>query len=215
MYSRTTIAVLDRLLAGLLIVILGPVFIFFGLVLAFSGERKVLYFQERIGIDGKTFKVIKFATMLEKSSKIGSKGFVDKNDARLLPFGSFLRRTKINELPQLINVCLGEMSLVGTRPMVPSTFNVAARISDYQFWTQRPGLTGLASVCFRNEEDLLRGVVEKEAYYMQQILPQKLELDRLWHEAPTVRNYFIVLILTGIALFNPIAPEKISAMFSK
>ena len=99
--------------------------------------------------------------------------------------------------------------------MVPSTFNVAAKISDYQFWTQRPGLTGLASVCFRNEEDLLRGVVEKEAYYVQQILPQKLELDRLWHEAPTVRNYFIVLILTGIALFNPIAPEKISAMFSK
>ena len=112
----------DILFSGIGLIILFPIFSFIMLILIFSGEREIFFLQERIGREGKVFKLIKFVTMLKDSPNIGTKTLTVKNDPRILPVGKVLRKTKINELPQLVNVFLGDMSLIGPRPLTEQTF---------------------------------------------------------------------------------------------
>ena len=99
-----------------------PIFIIIILILKFTGEGEVFFLQERIGKGGKIFKLLKFATMLKDSPNIGTGTVTMKNDSRILPVGKFLRKTKINELPQLLNILFGDMSVIGPRPLTPQTF---------------------------------------------------------------------------------------------
>ena len=113
---------LDIFFSSLALLVLLPFLFPISLILRFTGEREIFYKQKRVGKNGIHFNVLKFATMLKDSPNIGAGEITLKNDPRVLPFGSFLRKTKINELPQLWNILCGEMSIVGPRPMVPNTY---------------------------------------------------------------------------------------------
>ena len=193
---------LDVIFSIVLLILLSPVLLLVCVWNLLTGEGEVFYRQLRAGQNGRHFHILKFATMIKNSPKIGSKLFVEKNDIRLLPLGSFLRRSKINELPQLLNVLKGEMSLVGFRPLVPETFaraNVASKCAAY---SMLPGLTGVASIINRNEEQDLAGVADREQVYFEVILPKKTELDDWWAEHCCVKSYVLILTLTAISM-NP------------
>jgi len=115
---------IDIVLSLLAVCILLPVFIPIILILKFTGEGEVFYLQERVGLHKKSIKIFKFATMLKDSENMGSGIYTAKNDTRILPLGNFLRKTKINELPQILNIFIGDISMVGPRPLIKRTFDL-------------------------------------------------------------------------------------------
>ena len=125
-------------------------------ILIFTGEGKIWYTQKRIGKNLKFFNLLKFATMLENSPAIGTKSLTIKNDPRILPLGYFLRKSKINELPQLFNVFLGHMSIIGPRPQTDRCFFAFPESSQKIIITVKPGLSGLGSIVFRDEEQIMK-----------------------------------------------------------
>ena len=137
-----------------------------------TGENKVFYFQKRVGRNGKIFSIIKFATMLKDSPYMGARGFTETNDYRLLPLGRFLRKTKLNELPQLVNVLKGDMSLVGFRPLTLESYSTAIKLAPQKTYDTKPGITSPASIYFRNEETLLARIDStlRQKYYKTMML---------------------------------------------
>ena len=138
--------ILDLTFSGLAIVMLIPLLIPIILALKFTGEGEILYFQARVGINGKTFNLYKFATMMKNSSNIGTGDITIKNDPRVLPFGKILRKTKINELPQLWNILAGDMSLVGPRPALYNQHDLIDLREEKGINDLLPGITGLAQI---------------------------------------------------------------------
>ena len=149
------IRIFDIFFSLLAIIFLSPIFIIISIFLKFSGEGEILYFQERIGKNKKVFKLIKFATMLKNSPNIGTKSITVKGDPRILPMGHFLRKTKINELPQIFNVLFGDISLIGPRPLVQEGVDNYPRELEIEMSKIKPGLSCLASILLRNEEEEL------------------------------------------------------------
>ena len=147
--------IFDLIIALIALVLLLPVFIPVMLILRFTAEREVFYFQNRIGKDCKYFDIWKFATMLKNSSKMGTGNITLRNDPRVTPFGKFLRKSKINELPQIINVLLGDMSIVGPRPTVRKHAEAYPDDVRKQIYSSKPGITGVGSIIFRDEEELI------------------------------------------------------------
>ena len=155
------------------------------LILRFTGEGEVFYRQLRVGKGGKLFGLLKFATMLKDSPNIGSGLHTLKGDPRVLPFGRFLRKTKLNELPQLINILKGDMSVIGPRPQAPAHFDAFPEHIRPELVKVRPGLSGIGSIVFRDEETLLsRPGIDHEHFYKEVIAPYKGELE-LWFWATT------------------------------
>ena len=146
-------------------VILLPFMIPIMIGLKLTGEHDIFYGQNRVGKDGKEFKLLKFATMLRNSPNLPGGLFTAENDPRMLPMGNFLRKTKINELPQLINILLGQMSVIGYRPQVRKQYNFFPPEDQKIMATDIPGLSGLGAVVFRNEEEMLRKVPDHEEFY--------------------------------------------------
>ena len=146
---------LDIIISGAAIIVLLPVFIPVIIILRLTGEGEIFYLQERVGKDAKTFKVLKFATMLKDSPNLSGGFLTQKGDPRVLPFGRFLRKSKINELPQLFNILIGEMSFIGPRPQAPIHFNLYSDEQKQYISQLRPGLTGIGSLIFRDEEGIL------------------------------------------------------------
>ena len=146
----------------------------------FTGEGEVFYRQTRIGKGEKTFGILKFATMLKDSMNMGSKTVTTRNDPRITPMGSWLRMTKINELPQLWNVFVGDMSLVGPRPLLVSSFKKYEMEVQSIIGKMQPGITGLGSIIFRDEEKLVSEISRLGgnplAYYKMYIYPFKGKL---------------------------------------
>src|SRR5215813_6409173 len=166
---------LDLVLAyiGLLLVL--PLFPVIGLFIKLDSRGPILYRCDRIGKDGKPFKMYKFRTMLETPLPMGS-SICTKDDLRVTRLGYILRRTKINELPQLLNILKGEMAFVGPRPETP---DLAALYPDYAraIFTVTPGLVGPNQILGRNEEEWYPPGVDSQQYYIEEILPKKLPLD--------------------------------------
>ena len=162
------IRIFDIFFSLLAIIFLSPIFIIISIFLKFSGEGEILYFQERIGKNNKVFKLIKFATMLKNSPNIGTKSITVKGDPRILPMGHFLRKTKINELPQIFNVLFGDISLIGPRPLVQEGVDNYPRELEIEMSKIKPGLSGLASILLRNEEEVL-SVVEDPVEFHKKI----------------------------------------------
>ncbi len=185
---------------GALVALLPLFLILAMLLLAFSG-RPVLFLQERIGMGGRPFRLLKFRTM--RSGKDSGLPITGRGDPRVTGIGRFLRATKLDELPQLINVLRGEMSLVGPRPEIPRY--VAGYSGEQRRVLEvRPGLTDLASVLFRDEESLLGEIEEegRERFYLETILPRKLELNiryvrdaGLWYDLALLIKTFTVLLV--------------------
>src|ERR1700744_23843 len=137
-----------------------------------SSPGPAIFFQERVGAKGKPFKILKFRTMTADRGQ-GGPGLTRTGDERITPFGRFLRRLKLDELPQLVNVLCGQMSLVGPRPKLP-------QYADEATLQSRPGITGAATLQFRGEEDLLRQFEDPrdmEDFYQQYVKPAKARLD--------------------------------------
>ena len=150
--------IIDILLSFFALMILLPLFIPIIFILKFSSEGEVFYFQERIGYNQTKFKIWKFATMLKDSMNLGTQSITLKNDFRVTIPGKFLRKTKINELPQIINIIKGEISLVGPRPLVAKTFNAYSNDVQSKIYNVKPGLTGIGSIIFRDEEKIISQV---------------------------------------------------------
>ena len=145
----------DIIFSSTALVVLSPLFLMVMIILRFTGEGEVFFRQNRVGKDGTKFKVIKFATMLKASPNIGTGTVTVKNDPRILPFGKILRRAKINQLPQLINVLKGEMSIIGPRPQDQRCFDAFREEDKAEILKVRPGLSGIGAIYFRDEENLL------------------------------------------------------------
>ncbi len=172
----------DILISFVALISLIPIFIPIILILRLSGEGEIFYFQKRVGLDNKTIKIFKFATMLKNSEQMGTGIYTAKNDPRILPFGNFLRKTKINELPQIINILNGDISLVGPRPLIRKTFELYKEEDQKIIYSMKPGLTGVGSIVFRNEEEILNNAkIELEKFYENHITPYKAELE-LWYK---------------------------------
>ena len=138
----------DIIFSGIALTLLSPFFLPLMFILRITGEGEVFFSQNRVGLGGKNFKLYKFATMLKDSPQMGTGTVTVKNDPRILPLGGFLRKTKINELPQLINIFNGNMSIIGPRPQTRRCFDAYPLSSQNEIIKVRPGLSGIGSIVF-------------------------------------------------------------------
>ena len=192
---------LDICLSAFIIIVLAPLFVLIGLILKFTGEGEVIFKQERVGYSQKTFNVYKFATMKKNSANLPGGAITLPNDPRVLPFGKILRKTKLNELPQVFNIFVGEMSFVGPRPLMKKQFNFYSDAKRSIISSVRPGLTGLGSIYFRDEESLFKGSKEPDKLYQEVITPIKEILEEWFVRNRGILLYFKILILTFVAVF--------------
>ena len=193
----------DIVFSVLALAALSPLLLPIVMILRFTGEGEVLYKQRRVGLHGEHFGLLKFATMLKDSPNIGAGEITVRADPRILPFGRFLRKTKLNELPQLFNILKGDLSLVGPRPMVPSTFSEYPAKARERLCQVRPGLTGIGSVFFRDEEEMLDGFEDALSFYREVIIPYKADLEMWYVERRSIRLYFLLILLTAWAIPFP------------
>ena len=198
---------LDIIVSLISLIILIPVFIPIIIILKFSDEGEVFYFQERYGIYNSKFQIWKFATMIKNSMNIGAGSITLQNDPRVTKIGSILRKTKINELPQIINVLKGDISLVGPRPLVNRTFNAYSEEIQSKIYNVKPGLTGIGSIIFRDEEELINNVKNNGgdpwSFYKDKIYPFKGELE-IWYQNNI--SFFLelkIIFITAWVIFNP------------
>jgi lipopolysaccharide/colanic/teichoic acid biosynthesis glycosyltransferase len=180
MYKSFFKRLIDLIFSTIGLVFLFPIIIPVILILRFTGEKEVFYSQERIGFKNKKFKIFKFATMVKNSPNLGTGSLTLRNDSRVLPFGKFLRKTKINELPQIFNVINGSMSIVGPRPQMEVDFLVYPENVQKLIYNSKPGITGIGSIIFRDEENDISKAVDPKLYYREIIAPKKGTLE-LWY----------------------------------
>jgi len=191
--------ILDLCISALGLVLLGPVMLVLSLLIKLDSRGPVLYRGERVGKDGRPFLMYKFRTMVLEADTIGP-AITYRGDPRVTKAGKFLRHTKLDELPQLINVFKGEMSLVGPRPEDPS---YVAHYSAQQREVLRvkPGITGLTQLEYRDEASLLEGTSADEAY-LSQIMPEKLKLDLYYIQNRSLALDIKILWQTAITLLS-------------
>jgi lipopolysaccharide/colanic/teichoic acid biosynthesis glycosyltransferase len=195
---------LDIILSAIALIVLFPFMLPVMLLLKLSGEHYIFYGQTRIGQNGKTFKLLKFATMLKDSPMMGAGDITIKRDPRILPFGHFLRKTKINELPQLINILLGDMSVVGPRPQTLKNFDYFPPEGKEIILSMRPGLTGIGSIVFRDEESIVaRSGKSVEECYREIIGPYKARLEVWYRERQNLGTYFLLIVITAWVIVHP------------
>ncbi len=176
------------------------------IILRFTGEGYVFYYQKRIGYKNSYFNIIKFATMLKNSPNIGTGSITLRNDPRLLPMGKFLRKTKINELPQILNVLKGDMTLVGPRPLVDRTFNAYPEDIRYKVYDAKPGITGVGSVFFRDEETIIsNSSLPPHEFYESVIAPYKGALE-MWYN--THKNLYVDFMILFLTFWVIVFPES-------
>ena len=193
----------DVLLSLIALICLSPIMIPICIVLLLTGEHHVFYFQKRIGRKNQTFYIWKFATMLKNSPNMGTGMLTTRKDPRVLPFGRFLRKTKLNELPQLINILKGDMSIVGPRPMVDKTFAAYPEEIRNKIYDSSPGLTGIGSIVFRDEEHYLSSVNDPIAFFNKIIQPYKGELEIWYRNNKSLRVDALIIFLTAWAILFP------------
>ena len=194
---------LDIVLSLLALVFLAPFLFPVVVILKLTGEGEIFYIQERAGREGHSFGLYKFATMLKNSPQIGAGEITIQGDPRVLPFGKFLRKTKLNELPQLWNIFIGDMSIVGPRPMVLNTYAQYSELTRKKLNTIRPGLTGIGSIVFRNEEHYLADRDEPMQFYREHIIPYKSDLELWFVENNTLLLYFKIIFITAWVVVFP------------
>lgn len=194
---------LDILLSGLALVVLAPLLLPIMLVLRLTGEGEVFYVQQRIGRGGKPFGLYKFATMLKNSPSLGTGTVTVKGDPRVLPVGRFLRKTKINELPQLLNIFKGDMSIIGPRPQTRRCFDAFPARSQAEIIKVRPGLSGIGSIVFRDEEELMHASQDPERFYDEVIMPYKGALEEWYVAHQGLLTYLAAIFTTACVVIFP------------
>ncbi|HUR64942.1 MAG TPA: sugar transferase [Chitinophagaceae bacterium] len=196
----------DILFALIVLVLLLPIFIPISIILLLTGEHEVFYQQDRVGYKNRIFGIWKFATMLKNSPNIGSKDLTMRNDPRVTSVGRFLRRTKINELPQMINILTGDMSFVGPRPLMKSGFDRYSNEMKAKVYNVRPGLTGIGSIVFRDEELIItQSSLSPDECYRNVILPYKGALE-VWYQQH--QNFYTDIMLLFLTAWYIIFPNS-------
>ncbi|MCZ2222897.1 MAG: sugar transferase [Chitinophagales bacterium] len=186
----------DFVFALIGIIILSPLFIIIALCIKCTSKGSVFFKQTRVGKNNIDFKLYKFRSMYVQAETKGQLT-VGGRDNRITTVGYYLRKFKLDELPQFLNVLFGEMSFVGPRPEVRKYVNYYTA-EQLQVLNVLPGITDYASIAFRNENELLAKAENPEEYYIQYILPKKIELNRMFIEQRTLKNYFSILWKTII-----------------
>lgn len=194
--------IIDILIALIALLLLSPILIPTIIILFFSGEREVFYFQKRIGQRGKAFFIWKFATMVKDSPNIGTGEITLRNDPRVTKFGAILRKTKINELPQIFNVLKGEMSIVGPRPLMEVSYNIYSKEQQDEIYKSKPGITGVGSLIFRDEERILSAAADPREMY-NSIFPYKAALEIWYLKNAGIYVDFLIIFLTAFAILFP------------
>lgn len=196
--------IMDITLSTIALLVLSPLFLVVSLLLLFTGEHYVFYFQQRIGLKNKTFDIWKFATMLKNSPNMGTGTITLRKDPRVLPCGTFLRKTKINELPQIINVFIGNMSVVGPRPLTANHFNTYSQDVKEVLYHIKPGITGIGSIVFRDEERLISASdLPPAEYYAKYISPYKGELEKWYYNNRSLGVDIKLIFLTAWVIVRP------------
>ncbi|GAB1407338.1 hypothetical protein MASR1M8_12570 [Thermomonas brevis] len=196
---------LDIVLSGLALLVLSPLLVPIAIALRLTGEGEVFFIQQRVGRGGRPFGLYKFATMLKNSPNLGTGTVTVKNDPRVLPLGRFLRKTKINELPQLLNIFKGDMSIIGPRPQTQRCFDAFPASTQAAIVQVRPGLSGIGSIIFRGEEDMLHQHAEPMRFYDDVIAPYKGLLEE-WYVAN--QGLWIYLLAIFVTAWVVVFPES-------
>ncbi len=194
----------DIIFSGVALMAFSPFLVPIAIILRFTGEGEIFYIQQRVGKDGKMFGLLKFATMLKDSPNMHMGTVTVKNDPRILPMGGFLRKTKINELPQLLNIFLGDMSVIGPRPQTERCFLAFPQNSQDAIVQVKPGLSGIGSIVFRDEESILDNPkIDRLKFYDEVIAPYKGELEQWYVRHQTLYTYFMLIGLTVWVVIFP------------
>ena len=180
------------------LIILSPFFLFLAIWIKLDSKGSVFYIQKRVGRNNIEFRLFKFRSMNSDADKQGSLT-VGGRDPRITNSGYFIRKNKLDELPQLLNVLIGNMSLVGPRPEVRKYVNYYST-KQLEILNIRPGITDLASIKYKNENEILGKSIDPEKTYIQEIMPHKLELNREFIENPTIIKYFSIIFRTFFKL---------------
>lgn len=193
--------ILDIAVSILGLIVLSPLLIAIGIAIFITEGKPIFFVQERIGKNFKKFNLYKFRSMTVKKQNTSDGEFELGNQLRVTPIGRVLRKAKLDELPQLVNVLIGNMSLVGPRPEVkkwvdayPLQWGIALRV--------KPGITDQASILFGNEEELLSGTTNPEALYKEVILPQKLRMYREYTNNRTLLGDLKIIFKTASFLLK-------------
>ena len=199
--------IFDIASASVVCIILAPIFLPIVILLRLTAEGEVFYRQERIGLNKKPFMIYKFATMLKNSSKMAGGIITINNDPRVTFIGRFLRKSKINELPQLLNIIIGDMSVVGPRPVMKVSFESYPEDIQKVIYNVKPGLTGIGSIIFRDEEDLISNIKNDGGdiwdFYKNKIYPFKGEVE-IWYQ--NNKSFFLdikLIFITAWVIFSP------------
>jgi len=201
LHRRAVKRALDLAASSVALVILSPLFATVSLAVKLSSPGPVFFRQERIGRGGRRFRIWKFRTMVEGAPHRGPH-ITASGDPRVTPLGGLLRRAKVDELPQLLNVWVGEMSLVGPRPEVPRYVDNYSD-EDRPVLAIRPGITDLASITYRDEESVLAQFPHREQAYVTVLLPRKLALARDYIRQQSLRFDLELLLRTLLVVVHP------------
>ena len=165
----------DVVVSAVGLVVLSPVFLGVAVAIKLTDGGPVFFRQERVGMGGQVFRIHKFRSM-----RVANEGALvtSANDSRITPVGAFLRKSKLDELPQLIDVLVGDMSVVGPRPEVPRYVELWGEEARREILSIRPGITDPAAIAFRNEQDELAAADDPERHYVEVILPKKVAMYR-------------------------------------
>jgi lipopolysaccharide/colanic/teichoic acid biosynthesis glycosyltransferase len=197
----------DLLVSGTVLLLLSPVLLVIIAILKLTGEYEAFYFQERVGYLGKIIKVTKFVTMVKDSPNIGTQDITLRNDPRVLPVGRLLRKTKLNEVPQFWDVFVGKLSLVGWRPLMPKGFADYPQFVQEEIIKVKPGLTGIGSLVFRDEEAIIARAQadgrDLRACYREDIMPYKGALEVWYVEHQSLSTDIKILVGTAVAVLIP------------
>lgn len=204
MYKYFFKRIIDFVLALLALIILMPFLLPISIILLLTGEHEILYLQNRVGYKNQFFKIWKFATMMKNSANMGTGSLTVRNDPRVTPIGRFLRKTKINELPQIVNVLIGNMAIVGARPQMEVDFLKFPKHVQEVVYNTRPGITGIGSIIFRDEEKWISNAEgDKHEFYKNHIAPYKGELEIWYQQHLSLYTDFMLIFLTVWVIILP------------
>lgn len=199
---KVTKRLIDILIATVALILLSPILVPAIIALLLTGEHEVFYFQKRMGYKNRFFSIWKFATMLKNSPNIGTGEITLRNDPRVTSVGKWLRITKINELPQIINVFKGDMSIVGPRPLMEVSFKLYPPEVQEKIYDSPPGMTGIGSLIFRDEEKIVSDAEDPKAMYAK-IYPYKGALELWYQQNASLYTDFMIIFLTAWSILLP------------
>lgn len=188
----------DIVFSLIALIVLSPVLIPIVILLLLTGEHEVFFRQDRVGYQNRIFKIWKFATMLKNSPNMGDGDITKRGDPRITTVGKFLRQSKLNELPQIINILTGEMSFVGPRPLMKVGFDRYSDEMKEKVYRVKPGLTGIGSIVFRDEELVItKSSLPPHECYKQVILPYKGAVEIWYQQHVSFYTDVMIIFLTA------------------